>query len=75
MKRIILFFFGKRIRKIFVPHIFGIGGMQGYNEFIASPISEWRDRIWLLKRGVIYPAARDKSLQFLQNGRFDGQKH
>lgn len=67
MKRIILFFFGKRIRKIFIRHSLSI--RIGYNEFIASPISEWRDRLWLIRNGAGRYSDKD-ALKFLKEGRF-----
>lgn len=62
-KKIVLFFFGKRIRKEF----FLRQEADGYKKFIESPLWEWSDRFWLLKRaGTGNP--ENRLLQFLREG-------
>lgn len=62
-KKIVLFFFGKRIRREF----FLRQEVDGYNIFIESPLREWSDRFWLLKRAGTGNPERSL-LQFLRDG-------
>ena len=61
VKKIVLFLFGKRIRKEFIKH--DNEPEWAYKAFVASPLSEWRDRLWLLKH---CPCFGERELKFLQ---------
>ena len=61
VKKIVLILFGKRIRKEFIKH--DNEPEWAYKAFVASPISEWRDRLWLLQH---CPCFGEGELKFLQ---------
>lgn len=61
VKKIILFLFGKRIRKTILKRRTDYS--KWYNELVASPLSEWHDRLWLIRN--LDGLYGNRSLRFL----------
>lgn len=61
MKKIILLLFGKRIRKTIL--LKRTNYREWYDELVASPLPEWRDRLWQIRN--LSDLYRDRSLRFL----------
>lgn len=61
VKKIVLFLFGKRIRKTILKRRTDYN--KWYNELVASPLSEWRDRLWQIRN--LDGLYGNRSLRFL----------
>lgn len=61
VKKIVLFLFGKRIRKTILKH--RMNYKECYDELVASPLSEWRDRLWQIRN--LDGLYGNRSLRFL----------
>lgn len=47
-KKIVLFFFGKRIRKTIMKDRGAVAKLE-YKRLVESPLSEWSDRLWIIR--------------------------
>lgn len=61
VKKIVLFLFGKRIRKTILRK--RTDYTEWYNELVASPLSEWSDRLWQIRN--LDGLYGNRSLRFL----------
>lgn len=61
VKKIVLFLFGKRIRKTILKR--RTDYCKWYDELVASPLSEWRDRLWQIRN--LDGLYGNRSLRFL----------
>ena len=61
VKKIVQFLFGKRIRKTILKRRTDYS--EWYNELVASPLSEWRDRLWQIRN--LDGLYGNRSLRFL----------
>ena len=61
VKKIVLLLFGKRIRKTILKRRTDYS--KWYNELVASPLSEWRDRLWQIRN--LDGLYGNRSLRFL----------
>lgn len=66
IKKLLLLIFGRRIRKTMLKKIGdAYEALYIYEELVASPIKEWRDRMWCIRKVRINPHEPDSAHLFL----------
>ena len=68
IKKLLLLIFGRIIRKMILKKIGdAYHALYIYEELVASPIKEWRDRMWCIRKARIDPNEPDSAHLFLKN--------